>query len=214
MNLKYLLGSVLLVFLSMTSCTDYLDREPESEISPTDAYKNFTNFQGFVEELYELPPDIMKHYWVSSFNWGDDEVITIGNGEYLFGHKVDKGDYRAYIGDGSCFLDRNWSSSGDRFNKAIWGGFWYGIRKANMGLQALEQGLMTDATQDERDIIKGQLLFYRAWFYFQLTTYWGGLPYMLEPLDPSSTFTLPRESYRENAEKWQQTLKLQLIYYR
>lgn len=202
MKLKYLLGSTLLLLLGMTSCTDYLEREPEAEISATDAYKNFTNFQGFVEELYVLPPDVMKHYWVSSFNWGDDEVITIGNGEYLFGHAVDKGDYRSYIGAGHCYLRRNWTSGADRFSKDIWGSSWYGIRKANMGLQALEQGLMTDASQAERDIIKGQLLFYRAWFYFQLTTYWGGLPYIYEPLDPTSgTFSLPRESYLENAEK-------------
>lgn len=201
MKLKYLLGSLLLVLFSMTSCTDYLDREPDSEISETDAYKNFRNFQGFVEELYALAPDVMKHYWCSSFNWGDDEVITIGNGEYEFGHSVDKGDYRAYINNGTCFLDRDWSSDGDRFKKAIWGGFLYGIRKANMGLQALDQGLLIDATQEERDIIKGQLLFFRAWFYFTLTSYWGGLPYMYEPLEPNGIFRLPRESYRENAEK-------------
>ncbi len=200
MKIRYIFGCVALL-LGMTSCTDYLDREPDSVISATDAYKNFKNFQGFVEELYDLPPDVMKHNWVSSFNWGDDEVITLGNGEYLFGHNVDKGNYRAYINKGDCFLQRGWSSGGDRFNKDIWGSHWYGIRKANMGLQALEQGLMTDASQAERDIIKGQLLFYRAWFYFNITCYWGGMPYLTEPLSPTAEFNLGRESYQENAKK-------------
>ena len=35
--------------MSTTSCTDYLDKAPETEYEATDPYKNFTNFQGFVE---------------------------------------------------------------------------------------------------------------------------------------------------------------------
>jgi hypothetical protein len=196
----YLYGITLLL-LSLVSCSDYLDKAPESVISADDAFKNFTNFQGFVERMYNLTPDIAKHYWVSSFNWGEDEVVTIGNGEYLMGFSIDRGNYRDYINNGACFLDRNWSPEGDRFNKSIWGGSWYGIRTANMGLQALAEGKMTDATQAERDIIEGQLYFFRAWFYFQLTTYWGGLPYIDYVLPSDKPLTLPRETYRENAEK-------------
>lgn len=198
--INYLYGITFLL-LSLVSCSDYLDKAPESVISADDAFKNFTNFQGFVERMYNLTPDIAKHYWVSSFNWGEDEVITIGNGEYLMGFSIDRGNYRDYINKSACFLDRNWSPEGDRFNKAIWGGSWYGIRTANMGLQALAEGKMADATQAERDIIEGQLYFFRAWFYFQLTTYWGGLPYIDYVLPSDKPLTLPRETYRENAEK-------------
>ncbi|MGI6047829.1 MAG: RagB/SusD family nutrient uptake outer membrane protein [Petrimonas sp.] len=196
----YLYGLASLLF-TLISCTDYLDKAPDSVISKDDAFKNFKNFQGYVERMYNLAPDLAKHYWVSSFNWGEDEVVTIGNGEYLMGFSIDRGNYRNYIGKGDCFLDRNWSVGGDRFQKSIWGGSWYGIRVANMGLEALAEGKMTDATQAERDIIEGQLYFFRAWFYFQLTTYWGGLPYIDYVLPSDQPLTLPRESYRENAEK-------------
>lgn len=194
-------GIVAALLLSVTACTDYLDKAPDSVISPDDAYKNFTNFQGFVERMYHLTPDIAKHNWVSSFNWGEDEVVTIGNGEYLMGFSIDRGNYRDYIGKGDCFLDRNWSAGGDRFNKSLWGGSWYGIRVANMGLEALAEGKMTDATQAERDMIEGQLYFFRAWFHFQLTQYWGGLPYVDKVLPSDEPLTLPRESYQENALK-------------
>jgi len=197
----YLYAAATSLLLSVVSCTDYLDKEPSSVISPDDAYKNFTNFQGFVERMYHLTPDLAKHYWVSSFNWGEDEVLTIGNGEYLMGFSIDRGNYRDYIGKGSSFLDRNWSPGGDRFQKSVWGGSWYGIRVANMGLQALADGKMTDASQDEKNIIAGQLYFMRAWFYFQLTQYWGGLPYIDTVLPSDQPLTLPRETYRENAEK-------------
>lgn len=197
----YLYGALITLLLSVVSCTDYLDKAPDSVISPDDAFKNFTNFQGFVERMYHLTPDIAKHFWVSSFNWGEDEVVTIGNGEYLMGFSIDRGNYRNYIGKGDSFLDRNWSAGGDRFQKSIWGGSWYGIRVANMGLQAIAEGKMTNATQDERNMVAGQLYFFRAWFHFQLTQYWGGLPYVDSVLPSDEPLTLPRESYRENAEK-------------
>lgn len=41
----------------MTSCEDYLDKSPESTVSEEDAFKNFRNFQGFIEEIYNCIPD-------------------------------------------------------------------------------------------------------------------------------------------------------------
>ena len=194
----YILSMFFIVCFTLTSCTDYLDRDSDSVLSEEDAFKNFNNFQGFIEVMYNVIPDIAKHNWVSSFNWGEDEVITTGNGEYLMGYAIDGGNYRSYINKGDCFLDRNWSVDGDRFKKSLWGGGWYAIRQANLGLEALEKGMLKDATQEEQNFIKGQLYFFRAWFYFQLTSYWGGLPY-LETHD--AQFNLPRETYQENAEK-------------
>ena len=36
---------------SLSSCQDYLDKEPDSTVSADDAFANFRNFQGFVEEI-------------------------------------------------------------------------------------------------------------------------------------------------------------------
>lgn len=197
----YILSMFFIVCFTLTSCTDYLDRDSDSVLSEEDAFKNFNNFQGFIEVMYNVIPDIAKHNWVSSFNWGEDEVITTGNGENLMGYAIDGGNYRSYINKGDCFLDRNWSVDGDRFKKSLWGGGWYAIRQANLGLEALEKGMLKDATQEEQNFIKGQLYFFRAWFYFQLTSYWGGLPYLESVIAPDAQFNLPRETYQENAEK-------------
>lgn len=197
----YILSMFFIVCFTLTSCTDYLDRDSDSVLSEEDAFKNFNNFQGFIEVMYNVIPDIAKHYWVSSFNWGEDEVITTGNGEYLMGYAIDGGNYRSYINKEDCFLDRNWSVDGDRFKKSLWGGGWYAIRQANLGLEALEKGMLKDATQEEQNFIKGQLYFFRAWFYFQLTSYWGGLPYLESVIAPDAQFNQPRETYQENAEK-------------
>lgn len=197
----YVFCALLAGTMGLTSCTDYFERDSESVLQKEDAFKNFSNFQGYIEVMYNVIPDLAKSYWVSSFNWGEDEVITTGNGEYLMGFQIDNGNYRSYFNKGDCFLDRSWSVDGDRFNKSLWGGGWYAIRQANMGLQAIEQGLLKDATTEQRNMIAGQLYFFRAWFYFMLTSYWGPLPYMTEPLEASAEFNLPRpKTYAENAE--------------
>lgn len=46
-------GSVLM----MASCEDYLDKNPESNVNKEDAFKNFNNFQGYIEEIYNCIPD-------------------------------------------------------------------------------------------------------------------------------------------------------------
>lgn len=191
---------------TMSSCTDYLDKAPESELSAEEAFKNFKNFQGFVEELYFCVPPFTTCYWNNSFNWGDDEIIGI-NETYMMGDKIDKGDFwgwqAEYDGWGCGFMDLGNFSTSDYHDvgkhPTLWKGSWYGIRKANLGLANLD--LLTEATKEQKDIIKGQLLFFRGFFHFQLMQYFGGLPYIDEVLSSSGKLTLPRLSYQETADK-------------
>ena len=43
--------------LSFSSCTDYLDKEPDSDVDAEAAFKNFNNFQGYVELVYNCIPN-------------------------------------------------------------------------------------------------------------------------------------------------------------
>ena len=61
---------------SLSSCQDYLDKEPDSTVSADDAFANFRNFQGFVEEIYNCIPDKEKCNYCPSWNWGDDEIFN------------------------------------------------------------------------------------------------------------------------------------------
>ena len=167
--MKKLMMAIAVSAAVLTSCTDYLDKAPESDIAADDAYKNFTNFQGFTEELYYCIPDFARGYWNNSWNWGEDEIISSGI-DYMMGYKIDQGDFWGWQSehDGwqSGFMDRNNSvaSSDDRFAKSLWPLAWYGIRKANMGIQALREGKFINATSEERNLIEGQLYFFRGWF--------------------------------------------------
>lgn len=191
------------------SCTDYLDKAPESDVTPENAFKDFHNFQGFVEELYACIPDMAKQYWSNSWNWGEDEVIGV-DCNYHMGYKVDQGDFwgwqAEHDGWGAGFmdcktlnLDFTTPNDGFRWNRDLWPASWYGIRKCNTGLANLD--LLTDATQEQKNAIAGQLYFFRGWFHFMLIQYFGGLPYIDKVLPPNETFNEPRLSYHECADK-------------
>ncbi len=194
-----------------TSCTDYLDKAPESEISEDEAFKNFRNFQGFVEEMYFCLPNFTTCYWNNSWNWGEDEFTGI-NETYMMCDKIDKGDFWGWQAehdgwqcgwmDINKFNPSNYSDVGE--HPSLWQGSWYAIRKANIGLANLDR--LTQATQEERNMIKGQLLFFRGFYHFQLMQYFGGLPYIDEVLG-SSALTNPRLSYAECATKAAEDLR-------
>ena len=186
-----------------TSCTDYLDKAPESDISAADAFKNFKNFQGFTEELYLCMPDFTRGYWTTSWNWGDDDIMAVGI-NYHMSYKVDQGDFwgwqKEFDGWGSGFMEPDVTfDPNDRFKRGLWPAAWYGIRKCNVGLENMD--LMTAASQEEKNAVKGQLLFFRGWFHFMLMQYFGGLPYLDAPVAPDQAMTLPRESYKACADK-------------
>lgn len=198
-----LLFIVCSLSFGVTSCSDFLDRDPQSLVSDRDAFKNFVNFQGFTEELYHTIPDFTNGYWTNSFNWGEDEIQSTAQ-NFHFGVKIDNGDFwgwqRNFDGWQAGWMDRNNNvTNDDRFAKSLWGLGWYGIRKANLGLANLDK--LTDATQEEKDLIKGQLLFFRGWYHFMFMQYFGGLPYIDKVLPGDEKLTMPRLKYSECADK-------------
>lgn len=193
-------GLLFIMILALFSCEDYLEKEPESIVSEDVAFSNFNNFQGYIEEIYNCIPDKEKKHWTTSWNWGDDEIFNL-EGNWHMTHQVDLGNFRAWQGAaGTWFDDDNADpTSDDKFRHGLWAHAWYCIRKANMGLENLDK--LTVATQEEKNLIAGQLHFFRAWWHFEMMQYLGGLPYIDKVLPPGEKLTLPRLSYKECADK-------------
>jgi hypothetical protein len=139
----------------------------------------------------------------NSWNWGEDEIQSTAQ-TFHFCVKIDNGDFwgwqRNFDGWQAGWMDRNNNQTNDdRFAKSLWGLGWYAIRKANMGLANIDK--LTDATQEEKNLIKGQLLFFRGWYHFMFMQYFGGLPYIDKVLPGDQKLTLPRLKYSECADK-------------
>jgi starch-binding outer membrane protein, SusD/RagB family len=186
------------------SCEDYLDKEADAIVAEGEAFKNFRNFQGYIEEIYNCIPDKEKHYWTTSWNWGDDEVFNL-EGNWHMTNQVDLGNFWAWqagrLSQPGAWLDKPSTNptSTNKFDHALWPHAWYSIRKVNLGLANLDK--LVSATQEEKNLIAGQLYFFRAWWHFEMMEYFGGLPYIDQVLPADKPPMLPRLTYQECADR-------------
>ncbi|WP_223584947.1 RagB/SusD family nutrient uptake outer membrane protein [Sphingobacterium sp. GVS05A] len=192
---------------SLLSCNKYLDKEEQSNVSSKEAFKNFINFQGYTEELYNCVVNFSNNYWTNSWNWGEDEITSTAN-NFHFVNKIDQGNFwgwqRESDGWGAGWMDqgdfttRNDDVFANRAFRDLWCAAWFGLRKISLGLENIDK--LNEATQEEKNLIKGQLLFFRGWFHHRLMEYFGGMPYINYVLPSDEKLRLPRLSYQACAD--------------
>ena len=94
---------------SLLSCNKYLDKEEQSNVSSKEAFKNFINFQGYTEELYNCVVNFSNNYWTNSWNWGEDEITSTAN-NFHYVNKIDQGNFwgwqREFDGWGAGWMDQ------------------------------------------------------------------------------------------------------------
>lgn len=192
----------LVTLFGFSSCEDYLDKDADSNVSPETAFTNFTNMQGYVEEIYNCIPDKAKCYWTTAWNLGDDEIQN-PQADGIIIHRIDLGDFYAWQNNDQFWFAANKSglnpTSTDAFNHRLYGHAWYCIAKANQGLENIDKYFT--GTEEESNFIKGQLYFFRGWWHFEMMQFLGGLPYVDKVLTPDEASSLKRLSYVELADK-------------
>ena len=166
------IATVLVIGFTATSCEDYLDKAPDSDITEKDAFGNFTAFQGFIEQEYNCVMGYDKGGAWNKYSFADEELLRTtmafdtgnwwGNETYFFGTDP--------IGN---------VTNNEGRNRRVWEWAWYGIRVANQALDVLaSEDCPFVGTDEERNLIKGQALFFRGFFYYEICRYWGGMPYI------------------------------------
>lgn len=176
---KSLYVILLMLLLVPTSCEDYLDKAPEADITEKDAFGNFNSFQGFVEQMYNCVMDQDKGGAWNNYSFADE---NLNNKIYAF----DIGNYWSNEGYFMGKPNVNPSNIAGR-ERSVYEWAWYAIRVANVALAKLDEEGLFEGTEEEKNLLKGQALFFRAWFYFELGRYWGGLPYITRVLDPTES---------------------------
>ncbi len=189
--IKIIIATVL---VSLISCEEYLDKSPQSDITENDVFKNFVSFQGFTEQMYNCVMDPNKGRAWNNYLFADE---TLGPYPYQF----DYGNYWGteiyfYGGDGRADV-----TSLEPRNRRIWHWAWHGIRVANIALEKLEVPGLFEGTVEERNHLKGQALFFRGWFYFEIGRFWGGMPYIDRVLydEELTTEEFSRLNFQETA---------------
>ncbi|GAA4300788.1 RagB/SusD family nutrient uptake outer membrane protein [Compostibacter hankyongensis] len=187
--------AIATTLLFSASCEKYLDKSPEADINEKEVFGNFISFQGFIEEMYECIMDPNKGGAWNQYLFADE---TLNNYPYAF----DNGDY---WGSASYFYGVNPTPTDNNSrNRRVWEYAWYAIRKANEALEKIDQEGLFQGSEEEKKLIKGQALFFRGWFYFQIAQYWGGMPYITRVLNPTESLVTEefnRLSFQETAKK-------------
>lgn len=209
---------MILGFVFMFSCEDYLDVQPDAIITEEDVFSTFVNTQGFVEEMYALVVSYeQQSHTFQDFLLGDDGFVdrpTKASGD------IDGGRFYDVITDNFCYLNNHYNSdygstgsnsanvgNTNAFNRqrpGLYEGSLRGIRKANIvirNIESVENGgrdLMLDGTQVQKNVILGQAYFFRAFFHNEIMKFWGRYPYIDRVL--IDDFRIPRpETYKEVA---------------
>ena len=76
-NIIYIASLVLLLTCILTSCDDYLDREPLSSISPEGYFKNADQLLAYTNEIYSrvMPDNGGNSYGLYESDQGTDNQI-------------------------------------------------------------------------------------------------------------------------------------------
>ena len=189
------LHSLVLIVVSVfmfSACEDYLVRTPESEISEEEVFSSFESFQGFVEQMYNDDVDVShsKGFWAGSFYLSDHAHINTGS--WQTGAAVANGQYFAFYNQPNNHFGGQASAGYLNDSYQIYDDSWEGIRVANKTLANID--MLKDATQGEKDLIKGQAYFFRGYFHWRLAKWVGGLPYVDTLLTPTSNLEIPRHN--------------------
>ena len=202
----FLLG----IFL-FSSCEDYLEKTPDADVTIQDIFGTYESFQGFIDPNYGEVIDYNAVYLTTTNNiggetyqpytyWSSAAYSWVGNYWELSGMTD-----HAFNDHTSLYANVDYGTYGKFENGGggggMWTGGWRGIRVCNVALENLP--LLSDATDEEKRLIEGQIYFFRAYFHNQIIDAFGGMPYVdkiLSQLEPED-MELDRLTYHESTEK-------------
>lgn len=170
--------------LMLSSCEDFLDKEPLSSVVPTEYYKDEAQIQAAVNQLYTavLPFHTNWSFGIFGLDSGTDNQV--GFDPEI---KYTKGQWKVAL------ENDNWN--------------WENIHNINYSLkQSLTNYNNKEVTGSEKNIRQyiGELYFLRAYAYFTMLQKWGDLPIIKEdlPLDEEYLISMNKRSPRNEVARF------------
>lgn len=194
--------SFFLLCLFSISCEDYLDKAPESNLDKEDIFQDFEHAQGFLEQCYAYVVNYAANIeWnAAGFLLGDETLPSKEQYKHDWNWELgllDRYTWTGYFYKGNVKLTDDLA-----MNRAgIWNG-WNAIRIANIVLETIDDpNWKANITEDEKKLLKGQALFFRAFFHSEIMKFWGRIPYIDKVLTGNNgDYKIPRPAtYRECA---------------
>ena len=158
--LSYILSGAL-ALLSLSSCSDYLDKEPDDQLDLTTAFENSKNLDRWLAYIYDGIP---QQYQDSNWDMIADDAMTPTSWAAV-GNKV------------PLYCEGNWTPSSTAII-TFWSDFPKRIRSAYLFLQYAHP--LTDVSAKEIDYMKAECRFFIAYYHSVLAMTYGAVPLITE----------------------------------
>lgn len=177
MKIKYYILAILF-FCSLGSCKKFLATEPTDFLNPDNYYETEAQLQFARAGAYHHLGAGGLHGTYANYllAWHGDEgymnraTLTSGPWNYFY-------------------------SSADQYNAGLWSNLWAGINRTNVVLENVDKN--PKIPKEKRDVIRGEMLFLRGYYYSILVRYYGGVPLKLKPTSSVIDVDLPRSTDKE-----------------
>lgn len=164
------LSLILAIALMLFSCKEYLNIPPEAAITEEQIFGSYASFQGFQDQLLNNLVDYNNHGARVTHSVGGEALSP--SGQSVFNGNL--GNYTYLLTNRGIYA----SAESGKFSAGLYSSMWENIRMTNICLEKLESGILTDATDEQRDWLKGQALFFRAYYYYEFVRSFGTVPYV------------------------------------
>ncbi|TWI84471.1 RagB/SusD family nutrient uptake outer membrane protein [Chitinophaga japonensis] len=176
---------VLIVLLALTalSCKkSFIELAPEDQVSGATFYKTEAQFRQALAGAYVPLRDLLDN----DFYTGE---MRSDNTHYEF-YQINRGTAYTYRENIADFTDDPTNS----YTNAIYFHCYTGIARVNTILGHIDGASLSETAKDD---IAGQAKFLRAFNYFKLVRYFGGVPLFLEEVTTADEAFLPRATAEE-----------------
>ena len=173
--------------VSLTACTkDFLNLTPPTNLSSASFFQTEDQFRQAVNAAYVPLRDVAFVAVYEDEMRSDNTFFTI--------YQANRG-FEPHREAYAQFLDTPQSSAIPNSPGSRWRSDYSGISRVNTVLGQLETN--TFLPQATKDALKGESLFLRAFYYFDLVTHYGGVPLQLTEIQNASESFKPRNSVDE-----------------
>jgi len=184
-----LLG-LLLTSAITPGCKDFLDKQPLGTTTQDNLFRDPTNAVQAINAVYDVAA------WDQGPKWGDPNGNYVSQTfEWAFGDLMTD-DSEKGGSSPSDFLAliqlKSWNiPSSNGFITTLWVHSFTGIARANTVINNVDAGTIDGALKSR---LKGEALFLRAYFYFNLVKGFGGVPLFEKSILPTEAGNVTRAS--------------------
>ncbi|MFA6401475.1 MAG: RagB/SusD family nutrient uptake outer membrane protein [Salinivirgaceae bacterium] len=181
-----------IIVLLTVSCEDYLDKDPEvdTQLTYQEIFSDVHYAPGFLNNIYNNLPDGYSRFDGAMLAEACDEAVCSNAGASI------------------NLFNKNAINASNNPDD-VWSGMYSGIRKCNIFLKELEpDGIITKSKsipdEDDKDYYKGQALFLRGFFHFELLKRYGNIFYItkvIDPLNDEEVFSEEQITFDQAVEK-------------